>query len=256
MKCAGYMIRQLLLLERRDGDVMNRNINSRSDRRGARGVMFWVKRGAVVGLWVVLVLGSVGAAQDTSDGALPLAAPESSRTRAELLGLLDQVQGEIEGIPANASGAQAERLASLNGLLQLLLLQTQLERLQRENTTLQTQVTAEAQEPTGSGEVAALEARLDEVIREQQALAQEMTKFSTDHASLLTSVVGTTEETETESATEAETHTIVEGDSLSRLAQTYLGSANRWPEFLEANPDLTDADNLIVGVDLVIPPSN
>ena len=206
----------------------------------------------VLGVCLLLGVTPLAGAQPASGGGLPLTVPESARTRGELLGLLEQVQQQIETIPADPTPAEAERLTSLNGLLQLLLLQTRLERLQRENDTLQTQVAGDVEGPAGNSEVAALEARLDDVVREQRALAEEMAHFSTDHASLLSSVVGTTEE----AAPDTQTHVVVAGDSLSRLAQTYLGSANRWPEFLDANPDLTDANSLNVGTELVIPPAD
>lgn len=228
--------------------------------KGAKALIAAERRGrnsrtlATIGLGFLLAFTSLGAAQGASGGVLPLTAPESARTRAELLGLLDTVQRQIEAIPNDPTPEESERLGSLNGLLQLLLLQTRLERLQRENATLETQVEGDTDGGSGNRDVAALEARLDAVIREQRAIAQEMSMFSTDHASLLTSVVGTTEAPAPETEAQgAETHAVVAGDSLSSLAQTYLGDANRWPEFLDANPDLTDADALPVGFELVIP---
>ena len=41
------------------------------------------------------------------------------------------------------------------------------------------------------------------------------------------------------------THTVVAGDSLSSLAQRYLGSADRWKEIYEANRDVISDPNSI-----------
>lgn len=216
-----------------------------------RGRRFMKRLLATHLLALVGILGFADA-QAALGGALPLSTPVKERTRAELLNLLVEVQGQIEEIPAGARGAEAERLTSLEGVLQLLLLQSQLERLQRENTTLKAQVAGGNEAASGGkGEFSELEGRIEAVIAEQERLSQEMTKFAGDHASLLTSVVGA-EEAE-EAHTVEETHVVVEGDTLSGLAQTYLGSANLWPEFLEANPSIASGDDLLVGEALNIP---
>ena len=50
------------------------------------------------------------------------------------------------------------------------------------------------------------------------------------------------------------THTVVAGDSLSSLAQRYLGSADRWKEIYEANRDvISDPNSIYVGQQLRIP---
>jgi nucleoid-associated protein YgaU len=51
------------------------------------------------------------------------------------------------------------------------------------------------------------------------------------------------------------THKIVDGDTLSALAERYLGSASRAKEIFNANRDvLTDPKLLPIGVELKIPP--
>ncbi len=51
------------------------------------------------------------------------------------------------------------------------------------------------------------------------------------------------------------THRVVDGDTLSRLALRYLGSADRFVEIYEANRDvLPEPDVLPIGVQLKIPP--
>ena len=50
------------------------------------------------------------------------------------------------------------------------------------------------------------------------------------------------------------THTVVAGDSLSSLAQRYLGSADRWKEIYEANRDtIRDPGMIHIGQVLTIP---
>lgn len=49
-------------------------------------------------------------------------------------------------------------------------------------------------------------------------------------------------------------HTVKSGDTLSKIAQKYLGDANRYPEIFKANqPMLTDPDLIMVGQVLRIP---
>ncbi|MFZ9682728.1 MAG: LysM peptidoglycan-binding domain-containing protein [Cephaloticoccus sp.] len=40
-------------------------------------------------------------------------------------------------------------------------------------------------------------------------------------------------------------HTVVEGDSLSRISLRYYGTANRWQEIYEANRDLLATENVL-----------
>jgi nucleoid-associated protein YgaU len=55
-------------------------------------------------------------------------------------------------------------------------------------------------------------------------------------------------------AREVKKHVVAEGDTLSSLAEQYLGDRSLWPRIKEANPDLTNPDVLLVGQTLVIPP--
>ncbi|HRI83526.1 MAG TPA: LysM peptidoglycan-binding domain-containing protein, partial [Opitutaceae bacterium] len=55
-------------------------------------------------------------------------------------------------------------------------------------------------------------------------------------------------------AAEPRFHTVVAGDTLSRIARQYLGNAQRWPEILEANRgQLADERSLAVGQRIRIP---
>ena len=50
------------------------------------------------------------------------------------------------------------------------------------------------------------------------------------------------------------THVVVKGDNLSKLAQTYLGNANQWRAIYEANKSIIKDPNLIyIGQVLTIP---
>jgi nucleoid-associated protein YgaU len=50
------------------------------------------------------------------------------------------------------------------------------------------------------------------------------------------------------------THTIVMGDTLVKISQTYYGTPNRWNDILAANRDaLRDEKSLVIGRTLVIP---
>ena len=50
------------------------------------------------------------------------------------------------------------------------------------------------------------------------------------------------------------THTVADGDSLSRISQRYYGTPARWPEIFNANRDVVDAQGTLrVGMVLRIP---
>lgn len=49
------------------------------------------------------------------------------------------------------------------------------------------------------------------------------------------------------------THQVQKGDTLSSLAQQYLGSASRWREIWAANPTLRNPDQIIAGIQISIP---
>ena len=50
-------------------------------------------------------------------------------------------------------------------------------------------------------------------------------------------------------------HTVASGETLSKLAKTYLGDSNRYMDIFKANADtLTNPDQIKVGQQLLIPP--
>jgi len=55
---------------------------------------------------------------------------------------------------------------------------------------------------------------------------------------------------------EAQFHTVARGDTLSRIAKQYYGSASKYPRIFEANrPMLSDPDKIYPGQVLRIPPA-
>jgi nucleoid-associated protein YgaU len=55
-------------------------------------------------------------------------------------------------------------------------------------------------------------------------------------------------------AATAVTHTVVSGDTLSKIAKHHLGDANAWPRIYEANRDVLDnPDRIFPGQVLRIP---
>src|SRR5690606_15339629 len=49
-------------------------------------------------------------------------------------------------------------------------------------------------------------------------------------------------------------HTVVEGDSLSRISLRYYGTPNRWQEIFQANRDVLQGNNVLrIGMQLRIP---
>lgn len=52
---------------------------------------------------------------------------------------------------------------------------------------------------------------------------------------------------------QSQMHQVQKGDTLSSLAQTFLGSSNRWREIWAANPDLRNPNQIKVGTLLIIP---
>jgi nucleoid-associated protein YgaU len=52
----------------------------------------------------------------------------------------------------------------------------------------------------------------------------------------------------------ARTHTVVAGDSLSRISQRYYGTPGRWQDIYRANQDqLRNANSLPIGLVLQLP---
>ena len=59
---------------------------------------------------------------------------------------------------------------------------------------------------------------------------------------------------ETPSSAEIRVHTVVEGDSLSRISLRYYGTANRWQDIYQANRELLQGSNTLrIGMQLRIP---
>jgi nucleoid-associated protein YgaU len=58
----------------------------------------------------------------------------------------------------------------------------------------------------------------------------------------------------TEVASAPRYHTVVQGDSLSRISLRYFGTANRWQEIYDANREMLSTENVLrPGQQLLIP---
>lgn len=56
----------------------------------------------------------------------------------------------------------------------------------------------------------------------------------------------------TQAHAQSRLHQVEQGDTLSSLAQTFLGSSNRWREIWAANPDLRNPNQIKAGTQLII----
>jgi nucleoid-associated protein YgaU len=108
--------------------------------------------------------------------------------------------------------------------------------------------------PTGMGEedsqlrqdLAELQRRYAQLNEQQGVVNAQLQEITDEHGALLDQLGSAPESA-------PRTHTVQQGDSLSRLAQRYYGSGNAWPQLLEANPTLTNPNRLLVGTVLTIP---
>lgn len=96
-------------------------------------------------------------------------------------------------------------------------------------------------------EVQALNARFQTLADQQKQISEVLAVVSAEHADLLVAL-GVPE-----AAHPRSTYTVQAGDSLSSIAQTAYGSADRWTEIVRANPSLTEPSLLYVGTVLKIP---
>lgn len=179
-----------------------------------------------------------------TDTSLPMVT--QATTRAELLELLGEVQTQLEALSMGAApGAETNaQLLELRSQLEVLLLQAQLERLQRENADLQEQLSP-GSAPGEDAEPAALEDQLAQLRARQNNMNTQMEVIAHQHAEILEYA-----DVEPEGA---QTHVVRPGDSLSELALTYYSDPARWPDILAANPTLANPDMLLSGTSLVIP---
>lgn len=198
---------------------------------------------------------SGGAATSAADASLPTVA--RSETRTEILELISETQTRLEELTADAlPGAEDDpEVGELRGQLELLLMQAQLEQLQRENADLQTQLTDVAAQ-SSTADPGALERQLKQLQARQNNMTEQMEVIAHQHSEILE--YADIEEADTEKAGteeyEAQTHEVVVGDSLSKLALAYYDDGARWSEIAAANPDVTDPDVLRPGMTLTIPP--
>lgn len=207
-------------------------------------------------LWLItvapLVVFNLAAAQSSGgkataavDTSLPTVT--QSKTRTKILELISETQTKLEKLTTDApSGAKdSPRVKELRGQLEVLLMQAQLEQLQRENADLQKQLT-EAAAQSSEADPAVMERQLKQLQERQNNMTEQMEVIAHQHSEIL-------EYADLEEY-EAQTHKVAVGDSLSGLALEYYGNATRWSEIAAANPNVTDPDLLRPGMNLTIPP--
>ncbi len=168
--------------------------------------------------------------------------------------------------PTNAKGdARPDAL-----VLQVHELQRELEALQRENTRLQEQLAqgtegnpqaaaqphqhAEQAGAQGAARTSRPQAELSELQQQfellgaqQGNLIAQLQAIGAQHAALFEQLGSGAP------GAQPQTYVVRPGDTLSRLAQSFYGSASRWTELLAANPFLTDPNRLLTGTVLTIP---
>ena len=199
--------------------------------------------------WGAAQTQTTGQAQSTESTAVPTAAPlptvSPDATRAELLDLLNQVQTQLQELGAQSEPGQKTdaQLTELRSQLEVLLLQAQLERLQRENSTLAEQL--QSRTSSSLKDAGALEGQITQLKARQDNMNQQMEVIAHQHAEIL--------EYSDLGKGESQTHKVQVGDSLSKLALEYYDDAMRWTEILKANPKITDPNILMPGTELTIP---
>ena len=212
-------------------------------------------KNVLVGLSAALLALPLAWAQ-SSGGSLPQLPATEQPVRSELLALVRQIQtqlGElVQNDPQNKNSAQ---IAALRSELELLVLQAEIEKLQRENMALEGQLqdSAASNGASGTSQAVTTQAttqpvarRIAELSQQQRNLNAQLSAMADQHAEMLVHSL-------TDPAAGVQTYTVRPGDSLSELAQTFYGNSARWPEILAANPEITNPDMLFVGTRLVIP---
>lgn len=205
------------------------------------------------GAVALLLTASLVCAQEVATEPLPLTEPTS---REEIMASVSGIQDEIDALPEDARSETNPRYLELRSELQLLLLQAELERLRVENETLQELVDGAAS-PGSDAPAASLpliQQRLTELQASQASFNEQLQVISEQHAQILGGAEAAPSMADhSMTMGGGQTHVIQEGESLSYIAEQVYGTANRWPDIFEANPMITDPNNLEVGTQLTIP---
>lgn len=187
-----------------------------------------------------VVQGSDGAAEGQGD----------AEPQTEISGMQRQFT-QLGEQQANVS-SQLETIASQHALL--------LEQLSNaaQDTAAQPANAQGGQSPREQAELSELRSRFARLNAQQDVVNAQLQTLTDEHAALLGqigSAAPDTAATDTAArpASGGRTYVVRPGDSLSELAEAYYGSGTRWPEIAQANPFLTDPDQLFAGTVLVIP---
>ena len=147
------------------------------------------------------VLLSLSAAQaQTSGGSLPLLPSTEQPARTELLDLVRQIQTQLDALPQNPQNS--EQVAALRSELEVLVLQAEVEKLQRDNAGLEASLAGQLQRSTGSNSATpgtsanrtqsnktpsdmALERRIEQLSEQQSNLNAQLSAMAQQHAEML-----------------------------------------------------------------------
>ena len=165
--------------------------------------------GLVLGFAVLLSLPGAVRAQP-SGGSLPLLPFAEQPARTELLDLIRQIQAQLGALPQDPQNS--DQVATLRSELEVLVLQAEVEKLQRDNADLEASLAGQLQRATGSGSSTpgipttgtpssktpsdttpsditpsdtALERRIEQLSEQQRNLNAQLSAMAEQHAEML-----------------------------------------------------------------------
>ena len=160
--------------------------------------------GLTLGFAVLLLLPGAVRAQP-SGGSLPLLPSTEQPARTELLDLIRQIQAQLGALPQDPQNS--DQVAALRSELEVLVLQAEIEKLQRDNADLEASLAGQLQRATGSGSSApgtpttgtqssktpsdttpsdtALERRVEQLSEQQRNLNAQLSAMAEQHAEML-----------------------------------------------------------------------
>ena len=159
--------------------------------------------GLALGFAVLLSLPSAVRAQP-SGGSLPLLPFAEQPARTELLDLIRQIQAQLGALPQDPQNS--DQVAALRSELEVLVLQAEVEKLQRDNADLEASLAGQLQRATGSSSTpgtpttgtpssktpsnitpsyTALERRIEQLSEQQRNLNAQLSAMAEQHAEML-----------------------------------------------------------------------
>ena len=173
-----------------------------------------------LGFTALLALSAAQA--QTSGGSLPLLPSTEQPARTGLLDLVRQIQAQLDALPQNPQNS--EQVAALRSELEVLVLQAEIEKLQRDNASLEGQL----QRSTGGSGAAvngtsanetpsdvALEQRIAQLSEQQSNLNAQLSAMSEQHAQMLEQQLSGAAPAETASSGSAASGSTASGSAAS-----------------------------------------